>query len=281
MAKIASSYCAQLLRRQDADRYLTALFAPSDRREALFALYAFNLEVSRARESVSEPLMGLIRLQWWRDALDEIYLGRPRAHEVIRPLAAAIRAHGLEKVLFERLIATRERDLESELPADLAALVDYAEGSSATLVQLALQVLGEPGAAAREAGRAVGIAWALTGLLRAVPFHASRRRLYMPAALMAEAGLAPNVLFEHGPSRVLPRVVGAVAAEATVWLTRARELSPQVPRSCQPALLPATLAALYLKRLAAAGYDPFQAGVQATPPWRIWSLAWRRMIGGY
>jgi len=93
MAEIAS-YCAQLLRRQDADRYLTALFAPGDRREALFALYAFNLEVARAREVVSEPFMGLIRLQWWRDALDEVYQGRIRAHEVIRPLASAISAYG-------------------------------------------------------------------------------------------------------------------------------------------------------------------------------------------
>src|SRR5207244_12479744 len=56
MAEIAS-YCAELLRRQDSDRYLTALFAPSDRREALFALYAFNLEIARAREAVSEPFI--------------------------------------------------------------------------------------------------------------------------------------------------------------------------------------------------------------------------------
>jgi NADH dehydrogenase [ubiquinone] 1 alpha subcomplex assembly factor 6 len=66
------SYCAQQLRRLDPDRYLTALFAPDRRREGLFALYAFNLEVARAREAVREPMMGLIRLQWWRDALEEI-----------------------------------------------------------------------------------------------------------------------------------------------------------------------------------------------------------------
>ena len=64
------SYCGALLRRHDADRYLTALFAPGERREALFALYAFNLEIARMREAVSEPMMGLIRLQWWRDALE-------------------------------------------------------------------------------------------------------------------------------------------------------------------------------------------------------------------
>lgn len=280
MAEIAS-YCAQMLRRQDADRYLTALFARGDRREALFALYAFNLELARAREVVSEPFMGLIRLQWWRDAIDEIYQGRIRAHEVVRPLAKAIAAYGLGRASFDRLIATRERDLDADSPADLAALVDYARGSSGTLVELALEILGEPTAAVREAGEATGVAWALTGLLRAVPFHAARRRLYLPADLMAEAGLTPGQLFEHGSSPALQPVVCAVAGEAADWLSRARKRSAQVARRFQPALLPATLAAGYLRRLTAAGYDPFDGRVQQTPPWRVWNLAFKRATGGY
>jgi NADH dehydrogenase [ubiquinone] 1 alpha subcomplex assembly factor 6 len=280
MAEIAS-YCAQMLRRQDADRYLTALFAAGDRREALFALYAFNLEVARAREAVSEPFMGLIRLQWWRDAVEEIYRGQVRAHEVVRPLAGAISTHGLSRALFERLIAARERDLDSDPPADLAALVDYAQGSSGTLVELALEILGEPTPGLREAGAATGVAWALTGLLRAVPFHASRRRLYLPANLMAAAGLTPGQLFERGSSPALIPVVQAVAREAATWLSRARQGAAQVPRRFQPALLPATLAAGYLRRLKAAGYDPFDGRVQETPPWRVWTLAAKRLTGGY
>jgi NADH dehydrogenase [ubiquinone] 1 alpha subcomplex assembly factor 6 len=280
MAEIAS-YCAELLRRQDADRYLTALFAPADRREALFALYAFNLEVARAREAVREPFMGLMRLQWWRDAIAEIYEGRTRAHEVIRPLAAAISVYGLERALFERLIEARERDLDSEPPANLAALIDYARGSSSTLVELALRILGKPLAPVREAGEAVGIAWSLTGLMRAVPFHASRRRIYLPADLMAAASLTPGQLFERGPAPALPGIVRAVAEEAGVWLARARGHSAEVKRGFLPALLPATLASGYLRRLAAAGYDPFDGRVQQAPPWRVWALAAKRLTGGY
>ena len=280
MAEIAS-YCAELLRRQDSDRYLTALFAPSDRREALFALYAFNLEIARAREAVSEPFMGMIRLQWWREAIGEIYQGRVRAHEVVRPLARAIGEHDLPQTLFERVIAARERDLEMESPPDLASLVDYARSSSATLVELALEILGEPTAAAREAGEACGVTWALTGLLRAVPFHAARRRLYLPADAMAEAGLTAGRLFERGSSPALPPVVRGVADEARRWLLRAEQLAPQVPRRFQAALLPTTLARGYLRRLAAARHDPFNARVQETPPWRIWTLALKRLTGGY
>src|SRR5215469_13782933 len=105
MSETEISYCARLLRKQDADRYLTALFAPAERREALFALYAFNLEIARTREAITEPTMGLIRLQWWRDALGEIGQGKIRTHEVVRPLAAAINTYRLSLPLFEQLIA--------------------------------------------------------------------------------------------------------------------------------------------------------------------------------
>src|SRR5438874_6276930 len=134
---------AALVRQHDRDRYQTTLFAPAERHEALLALYAFNYEIARVRETVSEPMLGQIRLQWWREVLDAAYAGAPpRQHEVVLPLTAAIHEFGLNRELFDRLIDTRERDLADEPPASLAALEDYAEGSSAPLVALALQALG-------------------------------------------------------------------------------------------------------------------------------------------
>src|SRR3954465_7509110 len=84
------SAVAAIVRRHDRDRYQTALFAPADRREALFALYAFNHEVARVREAVTTPMLGQIRLQWWREIIDAAYAGTPaRRHEVATPLVAA------------------------------------------------------------------------------------------------------------------------------------------------------------------------------------------------
>ena len=272
------SYCAALLRQHDTDRYLTALFAAGERREALFALYAFNLEIARIREAVSEPMMGLIRLQWWRDALAETGQGATRAHEVMRPLAMAIAAHGLTLPLFERLIVARERDLDPEPPADLADLVAYARETTGTLTELALEILGRPSAALREAGQAAGIAWSLTGLLRAVPFHASQRRVYLPADMLADAGIAPGQLIERGFQPALAPVVRALAEEAERWTLKARNAGA-VSRAALPAFLPLRLADLYRRRLAAAGFNPFDGRVQQAPPWRVWHLAWHRLIG--
>jgi NADH dehydrogenase [ubiquinone] 1 alpha subcomplex assembly factor 6 len=271
----ARSELATLVRRHDRDRFLTALFAPEARRPALLALYAFNHEVAKTRELVSEAMLGRIRLQWWRDALDRIYAGVPaQRHEVIEPLAAAIRAHDLSRGHFERLIEARERDLEEAPPENLAALEAYAEASSAPLVLLALESLGETGEAARAAGRAVGTAYALTGLLRAVPFHARARRLYLPRDLCADAGLEiERGLFELHSSPALTRVVEQVAERARHHLQAARALRASVSRAALPALLPSVLVSADLARLARAGYDPFAPAVAGVDPWRGWRLS--------
>jgi phytoene synthase len=278
------SYCAALLRRHDPDRYLTALFAPATRRESLFALYAFNLEIARAREAVREPMMGRIRLQWWRDALAEAAAGRPYRHEILEPLAAAIGERALTAAWFERLIEARERDIESEVPEDMSALLGYAEGSSAALTWLAFEILGgatgrEP--AAIEAGRKLGIAWALTGLLRAVPSHARQRQLHLPADLLARHEVRAEDLLELRRPSGLQAVVREIAGEAADQLEAARRAARGLPRDLLPALLPGTLAALYLKRLERSGFDPYAQSVQDAPPGRVWRLTWRNLVGQF
>lgn len=266
---------ARLVRRHDRDRFLTALFAPEPQRAALLALYAFNYEVAKTREVVTEPTLGRIRLQWWRDSLDQIYAGAPaRRHEVIEPLAAAIRARDLTRGHFEALITARERDLEDEPPASLEELEAYAEASSAPLVLLALETLGETGEATLAAGRAIGTAYALVGLLRAVPFHARAKRLYLPRGLCAAAGLEiERGLFELRATPALARVVAAVADRAVFHLEAARARRGAVPRAALPALLPAVLARADLARLRRAGYDPFASAVAGVDPWRGWRLS--------
>ena len=77
-----SEHCQQLVAKGDKDRFLSCLFAPTDARPHLFALYAFNVEIARIRETVSEPQIGLVRQQWWLDTIDGIYAGRtPRSEE--------------------------------------------------------------------------------------------------------------------------------------------------------------------------------------------------------
>jgi NADH dehydrogenase [ubiquinone] 1 alpha subcomplex assembly factor 6 len=264
----------RLVQQHDHDRFLTTLFAPAARRGDLLALYAFNYEIAKTREVVSEPVLGQIRLQWWRETVDTIYAGgRVQPHETATPLASAIRGRGLSRAHVDALIAARDLDLGGEAPESLTALEAYAESSSARLVWLALEVLGERGAAATAAGRTVGIAYALTGLLRALPFHARAKRLYLPRDLCAAAGLRiDEEVFELRSSPALARVVAQVAAAAAGHLAAARAQQGAVPRAALPALLPAVLAGADLARLKRAGYDPFDRRLARRDPSRGWRL---------
>ena len=277
----ALSACGALVERHDRDRYLASLFAPEAEREQLFALYAFNHEVAKTAEVVSEPMLGQIRLQWWRESLEGIYAGSPRQHEVVEPLARTIEARRLPRELFEAVIDARELDLEPEPPEDLDALRVYAEGSSTAPLKLALRVLGAEDEASREAAEHLGPAWAYLGLLRALPLHARQKRSYLPADLCADAGVDLQEVFELRSSPALRRVTGVLLDAAGQHLKAARRSARRVPRRALPALLPARLADLYLKQLRKAGGDPFAPAAQAPAPGRVWRLAWGKVRGRY
>jgi phytoene synthase len=244
---------AALVRRHDRDRFQTALFAPAARREALFALYAFNYEIARVRESVTQPMLGQIRLQWWRENIAAAFEGGPvRHHPVVEALTTVIRDLRLSRDHFDRLIDGRETDLADEPPATLAALEDYAEASSAPLVYLALEVLEVHDPLASSAGLHVGIAYSLTGLLRAMPFRA---RHIIPADIPAQNG------------------VTELAAAASRHLRAARARRNRIPRLALPALLPAVIAQRSLTRLKRAGDNPLDPVLAIPDPLQSWRLA--------
>jgi phytoene synthase len=273
---------AALVRRHDRDRYQTALFAPPDRREALFALYAFNYEIARVREAVTQPMLGQIRLQWWREAVGAAYAGTPPRHHVVaEPLAAVIRDFAPSREHFERMIDTRERDLADEPPATLGALEDYAEGTSATLLYLVLEVLGVTEPSTVAAARVVGIGYALAGLLRAMPFHARTGRCYIPADTAARLGLDPRDYAGLRDSAGLRKAVAELAEAAAVHLQAARRTRREIARRAHPAMLPSVIADRFLVRLRRANYNPFApelAMPDTLQSWRLFIAALRMTL---
>jgi NADH dehydrogenase [ubiquinone] 1 alpha subcomplex assembly factor 6 len=251
---------AALVRRHDRDRYQTVLFAPAARREALFALYAFNYEIARVRESVTQPMLGQIRLQWWRENIAAAFEGaQVRHHPVVEGLSVMIRELPLTPDHFDRLIDARECDLKEESSATLAALEDYAEATSSRLVYLALEVLGAATPAAMEAARHIGIAYALAGLLRSSRFHAASGGRSLPIKFNKELDTLDKV--------------AEAAQVASQHLEAARALVGGVSRRALPALLPAVIARQSLARLKRAEYNVYDTDIAAPDPLQIWRLA--------
>jgi NADH dehydrogenase [ubiquinone] 1 alpha subcomplex assembly factor 6 len=276
------SSLADFLRRHDRDRYLCALFAPANRRAAVIALYAFNYEIAKTREVVSEPLLGRIRLQWWREAIEAAYAsGTVRAHEVMTPLAAAIREHRLSRAHFDAMLDAREFDLVNEPPASLAALEDYCAATAGRLQCLVLEVLDATRDEASEAAREVGTAYALVGLIRAIPYHARMRRRFIPAEIATEVGLDLGALFELKPPPALAVAVERMAGRARYHLASARSRRRRLPRAALPALLPARVASGYLGDIEAVGHNVFDPRLPPTSARTVLRLAWGALMRRY
>lgn len=272
VSKPSLSPCGEIVRSQDPDRYLCSLFTDPARREGLFALYAFNQEVAKIPEVVSEPMLGHIRLQWWRESIDGILAGTPREHEVVLGLAEAFQAHGLARDGFDTLLEAREADLEDAAPADMAAMIDHAQGTAGALNRLALDILGIQDPETVKSANDVAIGWALTGMLRSLPYFARRKRLVLPSDLFAENG---GVLGDYHELRDRPaprQTVRRVATVARDYMRKARGRPGVRKNIARPVLLPARIADLYLNRLERAGWNAFDPAINAEMPMKAWAL---------
>ncbi len=267
------SYCADMVRRLDKDRFLTALFAPEPARSRLMALYAFNLEVARTRENVSEPMIGEIRLQWWRDALDAIYKGAPPEHEVAQALAQAIEASGLERGPLDRLIDARTFDLYDEPMQTRADLRAYLNGTSSALLEAAIDLIGS-GGVEQETIEAAGQAWGLTGLLRALPIHIQRRQQFIPTEVLGRHNVAWSD-FEDGNRTKTAPVISDLADRARAEISKLKSVTKNV----RPVFLPASIARLYLRELAQPNCDPCTTIIDVPVFRKQASMIWRSLSG--
>jgi phytoene synthase len=270
----AFDHCEELVRESDKDRFLATLFAPPKYRRALFALYAFNLEVARTRELAREPMPGEIRLQWWREVLGGVGRGDVDAH----PVAAAIRdvvvRYRLPPKALADLIDARTFDLYDEPMSDVAYLERYAVHTSSVLIDLAARILrdGRDPDIAELAGRG-GIAYAISGLLRALPVHASRGQIYLPADLMQRYGAQAGDLLAGKATTELRAVLAELRLRARQHLSAMRPLLSAASPEVLPALLPVALVKPALDRMERRGYQPFAP--PELPQWRRQWALWR------
>lgn len=289
---IDSSLCLAELRAGDRDRYLAALAAPSSQRDALAILGAFNLELARVADTVSEEMLGFIRLQWWREALDEIESGRPvRRHLVATPLAELQHAQQLPIAWLRQMVEARESDFTANPAApeaagpgtDLAAVENYLDATAGNLIRLSLVAGGVDPAdqVVTQGARFAGIGYGLAGLIRACLYHAGAKRLMLPQAVLRRHGVDLGQLFdlrrELQRGGQLTAAITELARHAEAQLAALRALRPS--RQALPALLPAVLARTQLRRLRRHGYDLFNHAAVDAGPLDIWRLLIARQLG--
>lgn len=263
------SACVELVRRHDPDRYFSVLFAPKPFRLPLMALYAFNYEIARVGESVREPMMGEIRLQWWRERVEEAFNGKAHSHDVALALCETLKHHPLPQRLFETMLDARLFDVSRDTFETIGAMEAYGAETVGFLIALAARILGG-GEGFDEQAREAGMAYAITGIMRAIPYHAARGKLFLPMDLLNTVHLAPEELFAGRNSEKLGAVMAQLSHRAWDHLKRARAFGRA--RRVLAAFLPVTLVPAYLKLMSRPGFDPFREPAQLAQPRKQWAL---------
>src|SRR5215470_13810891 len=207
MSKDASAFCADLVRSHDFVRYASAVLVPAIERRALLALYAFNVEIFRVRDQVTQPLPGEIRLKWWSDMLAGDDHGGVEGNPVASELRLALRHFQLPIEPLTRLIDEHQFDLYNDPMPTLASLEGYVTDTSSALFAVAARIAAAPSAEiehlARHAGLAQGFAWVIASL----PRDAARRQLFVPVQLLARQGIGAEEIFA---GKQTPKVRAAV-----------------------------------------------------------------------
>ena len=281
-ASAAADAVAASARSGEPDRYLAALLAPPSARTDLLALAAFASEVARVPYIAgSEPAIGEIRLQWWRDALQPSRDLARTGNPVADALRVAVRRHELPGALFMEIVEARSSDLGGEVMADDAALQTYLWKGEGTVFALAGRMLASGGpeadidAAAAASGHAYGLSRLLLGLGRAL----SRGRLPLPQTRLEAAGVAPEELLAGDGGRNVEGMLADLRDEARGSLVTSRRYVANLPRAMRAAFLPLALVEPYLRALQRLGRDVLRRPGEIAPLTRVVRIATAHWLG--
>ncbi|WP_323782636.1 squalene/phytoene synthase family protein [Thalassovita sp.] len=243
--------CAQLVEQADPDRFRAVMAAPVAARAMLFPIFAANVEIARAPWVTQEPMVAEMRLQWWRDALQEIAEGKqPRRHQVVTPLAQILDVQGA--VWIDDLIEARRWDIYRDPFEDETAFETYLQNTSSNLLLAAVQALGGGDEAVI---RDIGYASGLANFLCAIPE-------------LEKAGRVP--LLDGRDAAVV-----ALARDGLTRLSRARAQRDGIAPSAAPALLSAWQAGSILTRAVAAPQRVKQGALRPSEFRKNLTLLWR------
>jgi phytoene synthase len=268
----AAEFCANLVRNEDFERYAATLFVPADKRRALLALYAFNVEISHVRDHISQPLPGEMRLQWWRDLLAGTEHGAAEGNPVASELLRTFSEQGMSCDVLTGLIDAHVFDIYDDPMPTLEALEEYCHGTSSTLLSLGTRILATESDEAWHVARHAGVAQGIVEIIRTLPLHASRRQLYLPLSWLQEHEVSVEDVFAGVATPGLHAVIERLRAEAASQLDVAIDLLSSLPEVTLAAFLPIVPTRRALDRIKPDS-DPFKR-IEPSRLGILWSL-WR------
>ncbi|MGY0573811.1 phytoene/squalene synthase family protein [Bradyrhizobium sp. RDM12] len=266
------TFCADLVRSHDFPRYAATLFTPAAERRALLALYAFNVEIVRVRDQVSQPLPGEIRFQWWTDLFAGLVHGSAEGNPVAAELLRAIRDFDLPVEPLSLLVDEHQFDLYNDPMPTMTALEGYLAATSSALFALAARIMGEASDVSEHLARHAGLAQGIAQVIANLPRDSAHRQLFLPQQFLTSHGCGIEDVFAGKQTPNLSAVLDQLMGEARQHLATASSLLVQVPPPTRAAFLPLSQVRADLDRLSLTGRNPFapQPVSRLRTLWTLW-----------
>ncbi|KAL3064926.1 hypothetical protein OYC64_001039 [Pagothenia borchgrevinki] len=265
-ARVNEKFCLDLVRSRDYDGFVSSLLLPVEARRSSLALRAFNVELAQVKDSVSQKSIGLMRMHFWKSAIEEIYRDDPPNQPVSAELWRAVRKHCLTKRWLLRIITEREKDLDDRAYRTLQELEKYSENTQSSLIYLLLECLGVTNVHADHAASHIGKAQGIVTCLRATPYHSGRRKVYLPMDICMLHGASQEDFIRGSRDQNVRDVAYDIASQAHVHLQHARSFSHNVPEAANLAFLQTVVLEDYLQRVRRADFDVFHPSLKKRNP---------------
>lgn len=256
----AYAYCQAVTRRAASNFYYAFHLLRPERREALYAVYAFCRLIDDIADEAGRRDPGRL-LDRWREELDAVYAGEA-THPIGRALADSVRRFPLEKQCFLDLIRGVEMDLFRRRYETFDELQEYCYLVASTVGLLCIEVFGYTNPSAREYAVDLGLAFQLTNILRDVHEDAGRGRVYLPIEDLRRFGCSEAELLEGHYSRRVGALMAFECGRARAYYLRARgALDPGDAASLAAAEAMRLIYERLLDRIEAKHFDVFGAKI--------------------
>ncbi|XP_052002486.1 NADH dehydrogenase (ubiquinone) complex I, assembly factor 6-like [Xyrauchen texanus] len=250
-------HCIDIVRKRDYEGFVCSLLLPDAARHSALALRAFNVELAQIKDSVSQKTIGLMRMQFWKSAVEDVYRDDPPAQPVSAELWRAVRKHTLTKRWMLRMISERLNVIHCH----------HADRSGVKNVH------------ADHAASHIGKAQGILTCLRATPYNSSRRKVYLPMDICMLHGASQEDFLRGSKDQNVRDVVYDIASQAHVHLEHARSFSKNVPNAAIPAFLQTVVLEDYLHRVRKVDFDVFHPSLQKRNPMlpiQLYLQSWKK-----
>ncbi|KFO83602.1 NADH dehydrogenase (ubiquinone) complex I, assembly factor 6, partial [Buceros rhinoceros silvestris] len=266
-------------RKRDYEGFLCSLLLPAESRTSAFALRAFNMCPFQIKDSITQKTTGLMRMQFWREAVEGIYCDNPPHQPVATELWRAVKRHNLTKMWLMKIIDEREKNLDDRAYRNIQELETYAENTQSALLYLTLEMLGVRDIHADHAASHIGKAQGIVTCLRATPYHTVRKKVFLPMDICMLHGVSQEDFIRGKQEKNMRDVIYDIASQAHIHLEHVRSFSKKVPVKAYPAFFCTVALDDYLHNVRKVDFNIFHPSLQKKStllPLHLYIRSWKK-----